>query len=327
MRRDRIANYIPADSSGVVVPCRCGDAVRFMLHRDAKTSPAVVLQHKPGGVVQARATVANAFALPAGHPDDGGSCPGVTAECVNCYAAGLESWAPAFRRGASANLDGLWHLYACGGDRAVRRALVDVVRSSEQAQRSAGVISPVFRWQSDGDLFSSWYASAIRAVAREVSEVDYWLYTRSLSLVRYLMPSPDNLRVYVSADRENWREALRVADRYRLPLAVLADDDTHAVELWARIRAVSSAPTPVLCPASGSGKYATDGVPFPAHVTGTDGKRSSLVPGGQAVGACVACGVCLPGGTRSVTFTVHGGRAKSGSLGRLGAAVRVRVRS
>lgn len=296
-----------------------------MLHRDAKTSPAVVLETKSGGRVQARATVANAFALPAGHPSDGGSCPGVTSECANCYAAGLESWAPGFRRGVSANLDGLRHLYACGGDRAVRRAFVDVVRASEHAQRSAGVASPVFRWHSDGDIFASWYASAIRAVCRDTPGVDHWLYTRSLSLVRYLMPCPPNLRAYVSADRDNWRKASQVAERYGLPLAVLADDDAHAVELWARIRSVSSAPVPVLCPASGTGKYATDGVPFPAHVTGTDGKRSSLRAGGQAVGACVACGVCLPGGTRSVTFTVHGGRAKAGTGGRLGAAVRVRV--
>jgi hypothetical protein len=325
VRRDRIANYIPADTSGVVIDCKCGQRVRFMLHRDAKTSPAVVIDAKPDGRVQARATVANAFALPAGHPDDGGSCPGVTSECKNCYAAGLESWAPGFRRGVSANLDGLRHLYGCGGDRAVRRALGDIVRASEYAQRSAGVASPVFRWHSDGDLFASWYASAIRAVARDTSGVDHWLYTRSLSLVRYLVPSPGNLRVYISADRDNWREASRVAGRYGLPVAVLADDDGQAAELWARILSVSSVPAPVLCPASGSGKYATDGVPFPAHVTGIDGKRSSLRAGGQAVGACVACGVCLPGGTRSVTFTVHGGRASGDSLGRLGAAVRVRV--
>ena len=99
------------DTGGrVVVPCRCGVSVSFMLHHDAKTAPGVRVE--PSG--RAVAVVANAFPLPAGPLDMGGSCPGATSECRNCYAAGLESWAPAFRRGASANLAGLRHLYGCG---------------------------------------------------------------------------------------------------------------------------------------------------------------------------------------------------------------------
>lgn len=325
MRRDRIATSAPASNGGVFVTCRCGEVVRFMLHYDAKTSPAVALEVKTGGRVQARATVPNAFALPAGLLELGGSCPGATDACRDCYGAGIESWAPGFRRGVSANLDGLRHLYGCGGARAVRSALLDIVQASERAQRAIGVASPVFRWHSDGDLFASWYTSAVRATVQASPGVDHWLYTRSFSYVRYLVPVLPNLRVYLSADAFNLRDAVKYAKRYGLPIALLADDEAHALELWARVIASGVVTSPVLCPASGTGKYATDGVPFPAHVTGTDGKRGSLRPGGQAVGACVACGVCLPGGTRSVTFTVHGGKAKPGSDGRLGSAVRVRV--
>ena len=72
------------------IPCGCGVSVSFMLHHDAKTAPGVRVE--PSG--RAVAVVANAFPLPAGPLDVGGSCPGATSECRNCYAAGLESWAP-----------------------------------------------------------------------------------------------------------------------------------------------------------------------------------------------------------------------------------------
>lgn len=328
MNRDRFATMPDSSGAAVVVPCRrCAGSVRLLLHFDAKTSPAVRMGTDSARRVQAKATVPNAFPLPAGPLDVGGSCPGSTDACVNCYAAGLESWSPGFRSAAAGNLDALRHLYGCGGQRAVVGALVELVRHSAGVQRAAGVRRPSFRWHSDGDLFASWYAVAVRKACEQTPEVDHWLYTRSLSLVRYLMPRPANLAVYVSADSDNVRDAARVAGRYRLPVAMLASDETDAVALWARAHAAASVPPAVLCPASGTGKYGRDGLPFPAHVTGPDGKRASLRPGGAAVGACIACGVCLPGSgpRRSVTFTVHGGQAAPGSSGRLGAAVRVRV--
>ena len=325
MNRDRFAAAAAASGAAVGVTCpRCGAALRLVLHYDAKTSPAVVMGSDSQR--RARAAVPNALPLPAGPLDVGGSCPGVTAACVNCYAAGLESWAPGFRRAAAANLETLRHLHDHGGRSAVVRALVALVEHSAAVQRAAGVRRPSFRWHSDGDLFASWYAVAVRKACEQTPEVDHWLYTRSLSLVRYLMPRLANLAVYVSADAHNVAAAARVAGRYGLPVAMLADDERDAAGLWARAHAVGALPAPVLCPASGTGKYGRDGLPFPAHVTGPDGKRSTLRPGGAAVGACIACGVCLPGGAaRSVTFTVHGGKAAPDSPGRLGAAVRVRV--
>jgi hypothetical protein len=327
VNRDRFADTHAAAGAAVTVGCNCGESVRLILHYDAKTAPAVLMGSDSRRRSQARATVPNAFPLPAGPLDVGGSCPGVTAACRNCYAAGLESWAPGFRRAAAANLDALQHLYGCAGSRAVARALVALVEHSAAVQRAAGVRRPSFRWHSDGDLFASWYAVAVRKACAQTPDVDHWLYTRSLALVRYLMPRPGNLAVYVSADSENVRDAARVAGRYGLPVAMLADDQTDAVVLWARAHAVAPVPPAVLCPASGTGKYGRDGLPFPAHVTGPDGKRSTLRSGGPAVGACIACGVCLPGSgvQRSVTFTIHGGKAPADSAGRLGAAVRVRV--
>lgn len=333
MNRDRFATPAVCSGNDIRVSCKCGASVRLALHRDSKTSPAVRLEPTGSGWSAAKAVIPNAFPLPAGPIDQGGSCPGVTAACVDCYAANLEAAFSSFGRMVSANLEGLQHLYRCGGQRAVVRALVSIVEHSAAVQRAAGVRRPSFRWHSDGDLFASWYAVAVRKACEQTPDIDHWLYTRSLSYVRYLMPAPRNLAVYVSADSENVREAARVASRYGLPVAMLAADSAHAAELWARAHAAApgwkSAPIPpaVLCPASGSGKYGRDGLPFPAHVVGPDGKRGSLRVNGPAVGACIACGVCLPGAgpRRSVTFTVHGGQAAPGSPGRLGAAVRVRV--
>jgi hypothetical protein len=328
-RLDRFANPVATQGAGVAVKCgKCGGELRLLLHKDSKTAPSVILEIKKGRV-NARALVPNAFHLPAGPLAVGGSCPGSTPACRDCYGARLELY-PGFGESAQANLATLEHLYKCGGSRAVVRALVAIVERSADIQRVAGVVRPAFRWHSDGDIFSAWYARAIRRAVLATPGVDHWLYTRSLGLVRHLLPAPANLAVYISADSYNVAQAAKVAGRYGLPVAMLADDRAHAVALWARARAVAPGlPSPVLCPAVGkwARDAATSGTGVPAHVVGPDGRRSSAVPGGAAVGACIACQVCLPGGSnRSVTFTVHGGRARPGAPGRLGAAVAVRLR-
>lgn len=318
-RADRLPTGPRVVGHRVAVACRCGESHSLLLHADSKTTPAAVVTRDGRAV----ATVANAFPLPSGPVDFGGACPGATGPCRDCYAAGLESWSPGFSNGAAANLAALRCLYASGGSRAVVAALVAVVRHSEAEQRAAGVSAPVFRWHSGGDLFAPWYARAVAAACRATPEVDSWLYTRSLSLVRFVVGVP-SLRVLVSADSENVTNAARVAGRYGLGLAMLANDDAHAVALWARVAAAGVSPGRVIgCPVT---KWARDGVDVPAHVVGADGRRASARRGAAAVGACVACGWCLPGASGSVTFVVHGGRARGASAGRLGAAVAVRAR-
>jgi hypothetical protein len=313
-----------ADSRGsVVVRCRCGVSLRLMMHHDAKTAPGVRVE--PSG--RAVAVVANAWPLPAGPLDRGGSCPNSTDACIDCYAAGIESWSPSFRRGVSANLDAMHHLYGCGGVRAVGDALAEVVRASEREQRARGVLRPVFRFHSDGDVFADWYARAIVRAVNSTNGLEFWIYTRTLSAVGILKRAR-NLAVYVSADRFNLERAGRVALRHGVPVALLANDAVDASALWARLS--SAVPgvvdaRPITCPASS--KWANDAVDVPAHVVGPDGRRATARKGGAGVGACVACRVCLPSGSgRHVTFLVHGGRARGESRGRLGAAVAVRLR-
>lgn len=309
---------------GLVFPCSCGVSLRLMLHHDAKTAPGVRVDSRGG----AAAVVANAWPLPAGPVDRGGSCPGVTDSCRDCYAAGLEAWAPGYQRGAASNLGALLHLYDCGGVRLVARALIEVVRLSEAAQRAHGVRRPVFRWHSGGDFVAAWYARAVVRAVNATPGVEHWAYTRSLGLVGILAKAR-GLSLYVSADRDNVTQAARVAARHGVPLAMLAADPAEAAALWGR--AVIAAPGglarhggPVSCPVS---RWSGDGLGVAGHVVGADGRRASVRPSSAGVGACVSCRVCLPSGSRRpVTFLVHGGRAKPGAPGRLGAAVSVRVK-
>jgi hypothetical protein len=306
---------------GVGVVCRCGVSLRFMLHHDAKTAPLVAI--KANG--SASALIPNAFPLPVGPLENGGSCDATTSACVDCYAANLESLYGNFGRGASANLANLEHLKACGGQRAVVAALVACVQHSESQQRARGVARPSFRWHSGGDIFAAWYGRAIRAAVVASPGVAHWIYTRDAVKVKSLLPVPDNLRVMLSADSENVARMARAGYKLGLPLAMLADDQAHAVALWARAAAAAPVVAPIECPATG--KYARDGQGVAAHVVGPDRRRSSAVRGGSGVGACVACLVCLPvGRVRGVTFLLHGGKNNGATAGRLGAAVAVRVR-
>ena len=321
MRTDRLPTSRSGAGGGVVVVCRCGMSLRFMLHHDAKTAPAVEI-NKNGG---ASALVPNAFPLPVGPLNVGGSCDATTSACVDCYAGGLEARAPQYGAGAGVNFANLQHLKECAGQSAVVLALVDCVRFSELAQRGRGVVSPCFRWHSGGDIFASWYGRAIRSAVAVTASVDHWIYTRDSVKVKTLLPAPDNLRVYLSADSENVERMARVGSRFGLPLAMLADDEAHSVALWARAFAVSAPPVAVVCPVSG--RWARDGRDVASHVVGADGRRSSAVRGGLGVGACVACGVCLPDAPiKSVTFLLHGGKNNGKTAGRLGSAVAVRVR-
>ncbi|CAB5223093.1 hypothetical protein UFOVP366_49 [uncultured Caudovirales phage] len=290
-----------------------------MLHHDAKTAPAVAINEKGG----ASALVPNAFPLPVGPLELGGSCDAVTSACVDCYAGGLEARAPQYGAGAGVNLANLHHLKACGGQSSVSSALWAIVQHSENAQRARGVVSPCFRWHSGGDIFATWYGRAIRSAVVATSSVDHWIYTRDAVKVKSLFPAPDNLRVFLSADSENVAKMARAGHKLGLPLAMLADDQAHAVALWARAVAVAPVVSPIVCPVSG--KWARDGLGVSSHVAGVDGRRASVARGSLGVGACVACGVCLPGGrVRGVTFLLHGGKNTGKTAGRLGAAVRRR---
>ncbi|MGA0926994.1 MAG: GP88 family protein [Burkholderiaceae bacterium] len=283
---------LPAGASVVESSCiGCGLEVFVKLSADSKTSPGGIWDARKG----ATATYANALTLPAGHPDMGGSCPGFTEACRGCYAKAIERY-DAVSNLARRNLEQLHHVERCAGAVGLRRVFRDVLNHSAGYQLRDGITSPTFRWSAGGDVYSVAMARAIHQAHKARPDVSGWIYTRSLFAVRHLA-GLDNLRVFVSADRFNFERATATAKRWGVQIATLADSETEEI-----VKASHG----VICPASG-GKWSRDGKP--AHVVAPGARpRRDLVRGGETVGACIRCRLCLPGGaSRNVVFLRHGG--------------------
>lgn len=294
---------LPSGASSVLSSCvGCGDVVVLTLSADSKTSPGGVWDPRKGAV----ATYAQGLTLPAGLPEMGGSCPGATEACRGCYAKAIERY-DAVSNLARRNLDALRHVESCAGANGLFRVFVDVLDHVAEYQRRDGLPRVTFRWSAGGDVFSLPMARAIASAHRVRPDVLGWIYTRTLGAVRFLANGGANLRVFVSVDEYNVRAGARVAGRWGVPVAILADDADDAQRLRAVVDEIAPNIAPGrVCPASG-GKWSTDGI-APAHIVGVDGRRSSAVRGGLIRGACDACGLCLPGGLKSsVTFLRHGG--------------------
>lgn len=224
------------------------------------------------------APVPNAFGL------SRESCaPHKTEFCGECYAAKIEKMFPAVGRLMADNYaavmayenrpDELAEMFA---------ALLD---QSAAAQRLAGVTAPTFRWQWDGELAHESHATAIARAHEMRPDVRGWVYTRAHRWAhRFRLPStgrpPETLSVFLSVDRDNLGSARRAVARHPwLRLAFSGDS-------WEETTALAGAleqPRGLRCP----------------ELTG----RVPLVDPETQVGACTACGYCLPGGTGHVRFS------------------------
>lgn len=287
----------------------------LQLHADSKTSPLGWW----GGDRRPVAVIPNAFALPSGPLEVGGTCPQLSANaCRACYAARLEGGPFAdFSRMTSRNLATLERLKEYGQG-AVVAALVELVDRSAALQVGAGVVSPSFRWLSSGDLFAPWFASAVREVQRQRPGVTFWGYTRSIKYLTYLFGRsslPANSRWFVSVDADNVAGHAVAAARYGLPVAYLAKDRGELALLRAVVDSVrGEKDSGIICPAGGV--WSRDGR-GPSYVAGADGKRETLTRG-QVVGACAACAACLPTrAVRDVAFIQHGGQGSAATWQRL----------
>jgi hypothetical protein len=69
-----------------------------------------------------------------------------------------------------------------------------------------------FRWHVSGDVISEAHARWISAVCAAAPKVPFWIYTRSFWALPNLYAA--NLTVNLSADRDNWREAVEAAEEY-----------------------------------------------------------------------------------------------------------------
>jgi hypothetical protein len=144
----------------------------------------------------------NSFSLPA--PE---TCPGSTPTCRrDCYAHSTKSKIPAIlREGYTRNLARLPNAHPAAFGAWIREHCQDIG----------------FRWHVSGDVFAEWYAWWIIEVAALSQPVRHWIYTRSLDWVHILAGFTPNLKVLVSADKDNYREARAVADKHRLQLTYL----------------------------------------------------------------------------------------------------------
>lgn len=287
----------------------------LQLHADAKTGPAAYWpgDRRPVSIIP------NAFGLPSGSPEIGGTCPQLSPNaCRSCYAARLEGGPFAeFGKMVARNLATLERLNAHDG-RAVVAALLDLVDRSAGLQMAAGVKAPSFRWLSSGDLFAPWFAAAVRDVQRARPGVTFWGYTRSVKYLANLFGRsslPANARWFVSVDADNVGTHGRAASRWGLPVAYLAADREELARLRDAVAVLRGETSPgMICPAGGA--WSGDGL-GPSYVAGRDGRRATLQPG-PVVGACAACAACLPGSTvRDIAFLRHGGAGTGATWQRL----------
>ena len=87
-----------------------------------------------------------------------------------------------------------------------------------------------FRWHVSGDIFSWKYAEFIRNVCLLALNVKFWIYTRSFP---FLLPlfNAGNLTINLSADQDNYTEALRLHLELGYRICYLTVDGTYPFDL------------------------------------------------------------------------------------------------
>lgn len=153
----------------------------------------------------------NALSLPAAsvvdpYPHTGPrACPGSTPTCrASCYVKGLAQHAPEIYSRYQANADALAVILTPGNDRQFFHSALKLAQWIEE--NAAGG----FRWHVSGDVLHAHHALWITEVCSLAPDVDFWIYTRTLDAVPTLIRA-FNLAVNVSADSDNYADALAVA--------------------------------------------------------------------------------------------------------------------
>lgn len=290
----------------------------WTLHHDRKTTTYV--RHSASKGWQAK--VPNAISFPAGPVEVGGSCPGASMKlfgplygkgpCDSCYFERMTGPYRSVEDMSVRNYRRAEQLIFTGGTRALADGFSRAVASSVASAERRGVPA-MFRWMSGGDIWREEVALAIGITASRFPDVPQWVPTRSyipgadyaLELLDMARDIP-NLRVSLSTDTWNHRDAMRVLARF--PHVGYAHLDDGSEESASARRALESvAGGAVVCPATG--RYAHDGHGS-SFIVPLSRKRSDMATATEGMGACAACRVCFRPGTvgpRNVTFNVHGG--------------------
>ena len=149
--------------------------------------------------------VANAFSLPSGKYD--GACPYATPACLaSCYTLGLKKHAPALAEKYEHNLQLIANLVLYNHS-TWNRSITAIARYAQETCPAG------FRWHVSGDVFNRPYAIWIAEVCKAAPDVPFWIYTRSFPYLAPLVGIP-NLVVNLSADRDNYDEAIKASIEY-----------------------------------------------------------------------------------------------------------------
>lgn len=146
-------------------------------------------------------------------------CPSSTPTCrAGCYVHNLEKHAPdthALYKHNSQHVRFVLGVREDGSDDPVLGGKLDGYAKSWAVilGRWISKHAPAgFRWHVSGDVISESHARWISAVCEVAPRTKFWIYTRSFQHLPNLY-SP-NLTVNLSADRDNWREAVEAAEEY-----------------------------------------------------------------------------------------------------------------
>jgi hypothetical protein len=145
-------------------------------------------------------------------------CPWSTPTCKDsCYVNNLEKFQPDihdFYKRNSQAIRTVLDSYDCDTYCAVQDGFAKWIR-----ENAAGG----FRWHVSGDIFSQDYADFIEGVVRSSPQVQHWIYTRSFNFIEELVDI-ENLTVNLSADKDNYWLARKVATQYGLRVCYLTID-------------------------------------------------------------------------------------------------------
>ena len=162
---------------------------------------------------------ANSFSLP--HVQ---TCPFATETCLRtCYVHGLKKNSPNTYDGYIVNRKSLFRLLDskyCTGDDSLY--LLGVRNFSEYIRNEC---PKGFRWHVSGDIVSPEHSQFIADVCRQTNDVPFWIYTRSFPFIEPVV-GINNLVVNLSADQDNWRQAVEASKKHSLRICYLTVDGT-----------------------------------------------------------------------------------------------------
>jgi len=139
------------------------------------------------------------------------TCPGRTEFCIDCYVVGTYRYK---------NVPGLLArntriLFDLRKSKKFMALKLQKMVSSSHAEKVGQ-----FRIHWSGDFFSQMYLDAWKEVAGLFPDVQFWCYTRCFHLdFKWPLDMPDNLVMYASADKHNYKKAIEFATQNDFPVA------------------------------------------------------------------------------------------------------------